>query len=149
MKETIHVRNEKQLEQAYGIRKQVFVEEQGVPQEVEIDAYDSEAEHVLVLVDHEPAGTGRIRIVEDTAKIERVCVLPAYRKSGIGREIMEGLERLAADKGLTKSKLHAQTHAERFYSRLGYETVSDIFMEEGIPHVLMQKKLGKKLEAAQ
>lgn len=130
-----------ELEAVYRIRKIVFVNEQGVSEEEEYDEHEEKAEHVLVYHEGQPVGTGRVRVVEDMAKLERICILPEYRKLGLGRHIMDALERLAQAKGLKKAKLHGQTQAEPFYEKLGYKRVSDIFMEADIPHVAMVKAL--------
>ncbi len=139
--EAIHITSEEQLDKAFEIRKAVFVEEQGVPLEDEFDEHEAHAEHILVYYEGQPVGTGRMREVDGIAKLERICLLPSYRKYGLGKLIIESLEQLACKKGLKKAKLHGQTHAEGFYHKLGYETKSPIFMEDGIPHILMVKNL--------
>jgi len=133
--------NEKQRNDAFYVRKKVFVEEQNVPIEIELDEYEDFAEHVVLYDDHQPVGAGRFRVISDTGKLERICVLPQYRGKGAGNIILETLEKLAAEKGLKKIKLNAQTQAENFYKKHGYQTVSDIFMDAGIPHVTMEKTL--------
>ncbi|MBH5317701.1 GNAT family N-acetyltransferase [Paenibacillus sp. GSMTC-2017] len=135
------VETKEQLDETYRIRKDVFVREQGVPEEVEIDEYEDEAKHVLVRYNGEPAGAGRIRQVEGVAKIERICVLESYRKHKIGGAIMAELEEVARELGLEKAKLHAQTQASGFYVKLGYTVDSNEFLEENIPHVRMIKQL--------
>ncbi|MEG1160266.1 MAG: GNAT family N-acetyltransferase [Acidaminococcaceae bacterium] len=75
------------------------------------------------------------------AKRERICVLPQFRKLRAGVMLLEGLENLARAKGMTKAKLHGQKQAENFYHKQGYRTSSEIFMEDGIPHLLMLKTL--------
>jgi predicted GNAT family N-acyltransferase len=78
--------------------------------------------------------------------LERICILEAYRKFGLGKTIIKKLEEIAAEKGVTRVKLHGQTQAEGFYNKLGYLTSSDVFIEEDIPHVLMVKDFfAKKL----
>lgn len=132
------------LEKAFYIRKKVFVEEQGVPLEDEFDEFDTlngKCEHVLVYYEGQPVGTGRLRVVEGIGKLERICILESYRKFGLGKIIIKALEEIAMDKGIYQVKLHGQTHAEGFYKKLGYNTSSDIFIEDGIPHILMKKGL--------
>lgn len=135
------VETKQQLEDAFAVRKQVFVEEQQVSAEEEYDEFDETAQHVVLYDGNTPVGTGRTRAIGDIGKMERICVLASHRSKGAGRLIMEKLEALAKAQGLAKAKLHAQTHAEDFYKRLGYETVSDVFMEANIPHVVMVKQL--------
>ncbi|RJX37829.1 GNAT family N-acetyltransferase [Paenibacillus pinisoli] len=138
---TERVESKEQLDEAYRIRMEVFVNEQGVSPDVEIDEHEEDAIHVLVKYNGEPAGAGRIRVVEGMAKLERICVLAQFRKHGIGAAVMEELEEVAREADLPKAKLHAQTQAAGFYERLGYKADSDEFMEEGIPHIRMIKKL--------
>ncbi|MGG0301529.1 GNAT family N-acetyltransferase [Bacillus albus] len=132
------------LETAFHIRKEVFVKEQNVPLEDEFDTFDvigEECKHILVYYNELPVGTGRIRFVHGAGKLERICILKDYRKYGLGKVIIKALEEIARDKEATKVKLHGQTQAEGFYTKLGYQTSSDVFMEDGIPHVLMTKVL--------
>lgn len=130
-----------ELEEAFRVRIDVFVKEQGVPEDCEIDQNEKAAEHVLLCENEEVVGTGRVRYFGCLAKLERICVLPGYRNLNAGRMIVEGLENLALAKGMTKAKLHGQTQAENFYHKQGYRTSSEVFMEDGIPHVLMLKTL--------
>lgn len=139
--EAKRVTTKTQLDNAFQIRQAVFVEEQGVPLADEFDEHDANAEHILVYFEELPVGTGRMRVVDELAKLERICLLAPYRKYGLGKVIIQTLEQLAREKGMTKAKLHGQTHAEGFYQKLGYKTKSTVFMEDGIPHVLMVKNL--------
>jgi predicted GNAT family N-acyltransferase len=133
--------NEMLWNDAVTVRRKVFVEEQQVPEEEEIDQFESESTHFVLYDEGLPVGAGRFRTIDGIGKIERICVLPHYRSRGAGRLIMESIEQFAKEKGIAKAKLNAQTHAEHFYQKLGYETVSDIFMDAGIPHVTMVKEL--------
>ncbi|MGM7682030.1 GNAT family N-acetyltransferase [Cytobacillus sp. Hm23] len=141
---TRRITTENELKTAFHIRTTVFVEEQGVPLEDEFDEYDQlngKCDHVLVFINDEAVGTGRIRFVDGQGKLERICVLAPYRKFGVGKVIIQALEEIAEDKQITRVKLHGQTQAEGFYKKLGYDILSDVFMEDGIPHVLMGKGL--------
>lgn len=135
---------EEDLKKAFDIRKAVFVEEQGVPLEDEFDEFDNlngKCEHILVYFEEHPVGTGRIRWVDELGKLERICILEPYRKFGLGKVIITALEGIAQERGSTRVKLHGQTHAEGFYKKLGYQTSSSVFNEDGIPHYLMTKEL--------
>ncbi|WP_459500782.1 GNAT family N-acetyltransferase [Bacillus sp. C1] len=134
------VQTDEQLRDAFSVRKQVFVEEQHVSAEEEYDQFEEVATHVVIYDEDVPIGAGRLRIVDEIGKMERICVLASHRKKGVGKIIMNSLEAYAKEKSLPKLKLHAQTHAEVFYKMLGYETVSDVFMEADIPHVVMIKE---------
>ncbi|MDG4729239.1 GNAT family N-acetyltransferase [Bacillus pumilus] len=138
------ITTENDLHVAQDIRKSVFIEEQQVPESDEFDQFDTlneQCQHVLVYHENQPVGTGRVRIVDHTGKLERICILKPYRKYGLGKIIIGELEKIMQEKGITKIKLHGQTHAEGFYKKLGYQTASDEFMEDGIPHVLMTKEI--------
>ncbi|MEH7085272.1 GNAT family N-acetyltransferase [Neobacillus drentensis] len=135
------VENQKELEDAYFIRKTVFVEEQAVPLEEEIDAYENDAKHFVLYHEGSPVGAGRFRFVDGYGKVERICVLKEARKTGAGKAIMNTIENYAREKEIHKLKLNAQTQAIPFYSGLGYEVVSEEFMDAGIPHKTMVKKL--------
>lgn len=140
----IKVSNYIELENAFSIRKQVFVEEQGVPLKDEFDEFDTlngECEHVLAYYDGKPIGTGRVRILDGKGKLERICILEPSRKLGVGKKIINSLEEISSDKGLKQVKLHGQSHAKGFYEKLGYWPTSAEFMEDGIPHFLMIKNL--------
>lgn len=138
------ITEESDLQKAFHIRKEVFVKEQGVPLDAEFDEFDTldgQCEHILVYYEEQPVGTGRLRVVDGLGKLERICILEPYRKFGLGKVIIKALEEIAKEKGLPKVKLHGQTHAEGFYEKLGYQTSSDVFDEDGIPHILMIKTL--------
>lgn len=133
-----------ELDLAFAIRKEVFVEEQGFGLEDEFDEFDTldgQADHILVFYNDQPVGTGRLRVVDELGKLERICILEAYRKFGLGKRIIKKLEEIAREKGIAQVKLHGQTQAEGFYQKLGYRTSSDVFMEDGGPHILMIKEL--------
>ncbi|MGG0413752.1 GNAT family N-acetyltransferase [Peribacillus simplex] len=138
------ITTENDLKIAFHIRKEVFVEEQGFPLESEFDEFDTLnalSEHILVYYNEKPVGTGRLRVVDGLGKLERICILGPYRKFGLGKIIIKTLEEIAMEKELSQVKLHGQTQAEGFYKKLGYQTSSDVFMEDGGPHLLMIKEL--------
>jgi predicted GNAT family N-acyltransferase len=132
------------LRHAHAVRRAVFVDEQGVPETVEMDDADNEATHFVAYdpTDGHAVGTARLRSLDDeTAKIERVAVRADHRGLGLGSQLMDLAESTARDRGHTESHLHAQTGVESFYRPVGYETVSDVFEQAGIPHVEMLNQL--------
>lgn len=138
------ITTEDDLHEALNIRKTVFIEEQHVSEFDEFDTLQEQCQHVLVYHENQPVGTGRVRIVDHTAKLERICILKPYRKYGLGKVIVSGLEEIIKEKGLTACKiLHGQTQATGFYQKLGYQISSQEFMEDGIPHVLMTKDISR------
>lgn len=132
-----------QLQDAYNIRKKVFVEEQQVPIEIEIDEHENNSAHFVLYDDEKPAGAGRFRILDGNGKVERVCILPEYRGKGAGIQIMLGIEEYAKKLPVNELVLNSQSYAVPFYEKLGYTVVSDEFLDAGIPHRKMKKKLDK------
>ncbi|MBS4172071.1 GNAT family N-acetyltransferase [Bacillus sp. FJAT-49736] len=137
----VKVTSEDELQDAFQIRKIVFVEEQKVPEEEEIDQYEKDAAHFVLYDEGKPIGAGRFRIVDEKGKVERICVLSSYRGKGAGKVIMEAIEQYASENNLKKLKLNAQTHAIPFYEKLNYEIISGEFLDAGIPHKTMEKTL--------
>lgn len=135
------VETQQELEDAYRIRMDVFVKEQHVPEEEEIDEYEPKATHFVIYEDSEVIGAGRLRYLNEYGKIERICIAKTFRSKGIGQLLMNAIEDEIKQNHFLKAKLNAQTQAKSFYSRLGYEIVSGEFLDAGIPHVTMEKTL--------
>jgi predicted GNAT family N-acyltransferase len=125
----------------FALRHEIFVVEQAVPPELERDEFDAEAIHLVALRDDEVIGMLRIVRSGQHAKIGRMAVRAAVRKSGVGSRLIQHAEVVASQMGLKEIVLHAQLAAKGFYRRLGYSEVGDIFEEAGIPHVEMRKAL--------
>ncbi|MEW8971514.1 GNAT family N-acetyltransferase [Mesobacillus jeotgali] len=133
------VTNEQELADAFEVRKTVFIHEQNVPEEEEIDQFESDSIHFVLYDNGKAAGAGRFRVLDGVGKVERICVLKENRKNGAGVAVMNKIEEYAKSQGISTLKLNAQTHAIPFYSKLGYETVSEEFLDAGIPHKTMKK----------
>ncbi|MGG3177923.1 GNAT family N-acetyltransferase [Priestia megaterium] len=138
------VTTEKQLEKVFEIWHEVFVNEQNVSAEVVLDGLEGQSTHFLLYKEGIEIGAGRIRVIEGVGKIERICILSSYRKGGSGKSLIQGIENFAREKSIDKLKLHAQIQAVSFYERLGYATVSNVFTEANILHVVMVKTLSNK-----
>jgi predicted GNAT family N-acyltransferase len=135
------VENEQELQDAFSVRRTVFIDEQNVPAEEEIDQHEEESTHFVSYLEGAPIAAGRFRVVDGYGKVERICVLKEARKTGSGKAIMKEIESYAHENGLHKLKLNAQTHAIPFYAGLGYEVVSEEFLDAGIPHKTMIKNI--------
>ncbi|NOY00476.1 MAG: GNAT family N-acetyltransferase [Verrucomicrobia bacterium] len=122
------------------VRHEVFVIEQKVPEELEIDGLDGECEHVLAEdVVGKVIGTARLL---PEGRIGRVAVLRSWRRCGVGAALMRKLEGEAVRKGMSKLELHAQSSQIPFYEKIGYIMVEgEEFLDAGIAHRLMEKKL--------
>jgi predicted GNAT family N-acyltransferase len=123
------------------IRFTVFVYEQQVPEELEMDDADPQCIHVLAYNDDDPVGTGRVDL-RNEGKIGRVAVLAERRGQGAGKAVMAALQAIAMEHQLTEVWCNAQISARPFYEKIGYRVTStQPFDEAGIPHVRMEKSL--------
>lgn len=125
-------------QKAGAIRHEVFVVEQKVPIELELDDHDATAVHALAWVDDVPVGTGRLL---PDSHIGRMAVLKSHRSIGVGKALLQALVEQAARRGDTDVVLAAQWHATGFYEALGFKVEGNQFMDAGIAHVLMRKVL--------
>jgi predicted GNAT family N-acyltransferase len=123
------------------IRLRVFVDEQGVPPELELDEHDAVADHFLARVDGRPVGTARMLRRDGCGVLGRLAVLPETRGTGLGAALVRAVEQRAREQGLRSVELHAQTAVRAFYERLGYEAYGEEDIEAGIPHIWMRKAL--------
>ncbi|WP_030810100.1 GNAT family N-acetyltransferase [Streptomyces sp. NRRL F-2799] len=140
-------------EACFAVRKEVFVGEQGVPEDIEYDAHDATALHVLAVgADGIPLGTGRLLHGEAAAgktggdasvgSLGRLAVTRRARGLGVGAALVGAIEDAARGLGLTAVDLHAQTQALGFYERLGYTAYGPEFQDAGIAHRAMRRPLG-------
>ena len=128
-----------QRDACYRLRHEVFVEEQGVPVELEIDEHDEmDAIHFLGEVNGTSAAAARIVVKQETAKIGRLVVSKPHRGGGHGVAMMRFVLDHVRDEGLaTEVALDAQIQATGFYEALGFAIEGEEFMDAGIPHVRM------------
>lgn len=117
------------------LRRVVFTDEQGVSEADEIDDLDGECLHLLAWDGSVPVGTARIRLLDNVAKIGRVCVISSYRGTGLGAALIrKTLDIARKNEGITQAKLGAQTHALGFYAALGFTPIGPIYEDAGIDH---------------
>jgi len=124
--------------EASRIRTKVFVDEQRVPAEIELDDLDPHCVHALAYAQGEVVGTGRLL---PDGHIGRMAVLREWRKNGIGTALLEALVGAARIRGDREVALSAQTHALGFYRRHGFTEEGAVYEEAGIPHQAMRRKL--------
>lgn len=121
------------------VREAVFVREQGVPLELELDAQDPDCLHVLARdADDRPIGTGRLTPAHT---LGRMAVLPEWRGRGVGAAMLAALTDLARERRWNALELHAQVDAIGFYLRHGYLPIGPRYMEAGIEHQSMRRSL--------
>ena len=127
--------------EAGAIREAVFVAEQGVPRELELDVMDAACVHALArLEDGSAVGTGRLL---PDGHIGRMAVLAQWRGRGVGGALLERLIEEARARGMTEVALSAQTQALGFYRRHGFAAEGEVYLDAGIPHQAMRRKLGR------
>jgi predicted GNAT family N-acyltransferase len=120
------------------IRREVFIVEQQVPEEMEWDVDDVTSAHALALLDGQPVGCGRLL---PDGHVGRMAVRAPHRSRGIGRALLQALLAEARRRGMREVVLHAQTHALRFYEAQGFVADGPVFDEAGIPHRRMSQAL--------
>ena len=125
------------LEDAYAIRKAVFIDEQGLTEEEEFDGTDAACAHLVIYENNAPIATGRVMIGDDY-KIGRVAVLKAHRGRQLGTGIMQAIIDACCTMGGERQILHAQISARGFYEKLGFTAYGEEFDEAGIPHIAME-----------
>jgi predicted GNAT family N-acyltransferase len=122
-------------QEAYLIRQKVFIQEQGVPEDMELDGFDPTAKHALAYEGPLCVGTARlVRLSNHHAQIGRMAVLSNFRNRGIGKAMLNYLIALAQAEGLLSLVLHSQVGAIPFYTKLGFIAEGPIYEEAGIPH---------------
>ena len=136
------VETEAEMEAAIGVRFRVFVAEQQVPAEEELDEFDADATHAIALYQGEVVATGRVVYGnEDTAaRIGRMAVDTQWRRKGIGGRLLKFLEDEATTQGVDTYVLNAQEYVKDFYAAHGYVQQGETFLEVDIPHVVMRKQ---------
>lgn len=117
------------------VRYEVFVQEQRVPEEQEMDELDPQCVHAVVYVQEQPVATGRLL---PNAHIGRMAVRSAYRGQGLGAQVLLALMEQAKLRGDEAVHLSAQLHALPFYSKYGFVAYGDIYQDAGIDHRMMQ-----------
>ncbi len=124
--------------QASPIRFTVFVDEQKVPVELELDEFDPLSCHALALAGDEAIGTGRLL---PDGHIGRMAVLAGWRGRGVGALLLQALIDEAQRRGMARVVLNAQTHALGFYARFGFVPEGEEYEEAGLPHRTMGRSL--------
>ncbi|MFJ9456148.1 GNAT family N-acetyltransferase [Kitasatospora sp. NPDC101447] len=134
------------------VRREVFIVEQNVPEELEYDRYDGTSVHLLAVGPGGAGlGTGRLIFgeqareltggVEGRVLLGRLAVLPVARGTGLGAELVRAIEAAGAERGASEVELHAQVQALGFYERLGYVAEGSVYDDAGIPHRTMTRQL--------
>jgi predicted GNAT family N-acyltransferase len=139
--EVREARDAAEREALLALRHEVFVGEQGVPRELEIDEHDERAVHMVAFEDGQLVGTCRVLQAGSQAKFGRLVVARAARGRGIGAALLAAAERRAREMGCNQMVLAAQTSAMGLYERAGYTARGEVYLDAGIEHMTMEKPL--------
>lgn len=127
------------------IRFTVFVREQGIPPEFELDAMDADEKKVVHVIARDETGqaigTARMLLDQSIPRIGRMAVLKSCRGKGVGKDMLEFLCNLARKKNYRVVRLNSQTHATAFYYKQGFLSHGEEFTEAGIPHLEMRRSI--------
>ena len=131
--------NNKDMLSCLDLRRTVFIEEQNVPENEEVDGDDPDCDHILFTVSDIPVGAARLKYYNDFIKVQRVCVLKNYRGQGIGSKIINFIIRHVEKNDIRSSvRLGSQIHALEFYKRLGFIEFGEEYLDAGILHKDME-----------
>jgi ElaA protein len=134
-------RDRGEFEQALALREQVFCVEQGVELAADRDGLDDYAIQLVAVEEDRIIGTCRVLVEDEIGRLGRMAVEAHSRGRGVGQAILAAAERSARDAGARLMRLHAQRYVEDLYAAAGYAPYGEPFVEEGIPHVSMEKPL--------
>jgi predicted GNAT family N-acyltransferase len=134
-------RSRDEVAQALALRERVFAGEQGVAVAADRDGRDPDALHVVAVTGATVIGTCRLVFDGGLARLGRMAVEPERRGRGVGAALLREAERCAGERGAVRIALHAQTYAKDLYARGGFVELGEEFVEEGIEHVEMEKRL--------
>jgi predicted GNAT family N-acyltransferase len=139
--EVRRARGESEMAAVLELRHEVFCEEQGVPEREELDGRDRESLHLVAVADEEVLATCRLLFVGPTVQFSRLAVRMDARRRGIATALLRLADDEARAGGARRLVLHAQTYARALYDSAGYEPRGRTFMEAGIEHIAMEKRL--------
>ncbi len=139
---TVHIyKGLDNIQNIHTIRRVVFIQEQNVPEELEIDGMDEKCVHITIEDKNKVIATARVIQKSNDFYIGRVAVLKDYRGQALGKEVMEQTHTYLKSQNICEVYLNAQIQVVDFYKKLGYIEVSEEFEEAGIIHKKMQKTL--------
>ncbi len=134
----IHIANEKEKNDIFDLRIEVFVNEQKVPREIELDEEDASATHIVAYKDGVCVGCGRIIIEGNNGHLGRFAVKKNMRSLGIGAKVCRFAIDYCIKNNCSRIWLNGQTQAKGFYEKLGFKPVGKTFFEAGIEHIQME-----------
>ncbi len=135
------VETQSEFQDCLNLRQVVFTDEQGFDAAIDRDEIDDTAEHLMALDKDKLIGTARTFPMDDYYKIGRFCILKEYRGQNIGKKMIEEILQILKEKNVSTVKLSSQYRARKFYASCGFSEQGEIYMEDGLEHILMICKL--------
>lgn len=134
--------NDREMLSCLSLRRTVFIEEQNVPENEEVDGDDPNCDHILLTISDDPVGAARLKYYDNFVKVQRVCVLKNYRGQGIGSNIINFIIKHIEKNDICNSvRLGSQIHALEFYKRLGFVEFGEEYLDAGILHKDMEYQI--------
>lgn len=127
---------------ALTIRREVFVEGQGVPLSIEVDDKEDKCLYLVYYKDKQAVATCRLFPFDDKQVIlQRMAVRPACQGQNLGKVLLQEALTIAKAEGFSEMTLHSQVHAQAFYHKQGFESYGEVYEEAGIAHINMRQRL--------
>tara|TARA_B100000768_G_scaffold95412_1_gene89119 strand:+ start:315 stop:749 length:435 start_codon:yes stop_codon:yes gene_type:complete len=134
--------NDREMLSCLSLRRTVFIEEQNVPENEEVDGDDPNCDHILLTISDDPVGAARLKYYDNFVKVQRVCVLKNYRGQGIGSNIINFIIKHIEKNDIRNSvRLGSQIHALEFYKGLGFVEFGEEYLDAGILHKDMEYQI--------
>ena len=134
--------NDREMLSCLSLRRTVFIEEQNVPENKEVDGDDLNCDHILLTISDDPVGAARLKYYDNFVKVQRVCVLKNYRGQGIGSNIINFIIKHIEKNDIRNSvRLGSQIHALEFYKGLGFVEFGEEYLDAGILHKDMEYQI--------
>lgn len=134
--------NDREMLSCLSLRRAVFIEEQNVPENEEVDGDDPNCDHILLTISDDPVGAARLKYYDNFVKVQRVCVLKNYRGQGIGSNIINFIIKHIEKNDIRNSvRLGSQIHALEFYKGLGFVEFGEEYLDAGILHKDMEYQI--------
>tara|TARA_B110000858_G_scaffold29691_1_gene32080 strand:+ start:10368 stop:10802 length:435 start_codon:yes stop_codon:yes gene_type:complete len=134
--------NDREMLSCLSLRRTVFIEEQNVPENEEVDGDDPNCDHILLTISDDPVGAARLKYYDNFVKVQRVCVLKNYRGQGIGSNIINFIiKHIEKNDIRTSVRLGSQIHALEFYKGLGFVEFGEEYLDAGILHKDMEYQI--------
>ena len=134
--------NDREMLSCLSLRRTVFIEEQNVPENEEVDGDDPNCDHILLTISDDPVGAARLKYYDNFVKVQRVCVLKKYRGQGIGSNIINFIIKHIEKNDIRNSvRLGSQIHALEFYKGLGFVEFGEEYLDAGILHKDMEYQI--------